>query len=171
MILKIEDLSLRTGREMHLCKITLYGVSNDLKRISNKALPCRVSQATASPSSLLPGSEALLCFSPSAYSNSALEGLRHKSPCSPPRLPLISSPSDSCYLHQPEHLFLTSPSDCCSGRGMVLRDQLLCSLPLLSVSSPSPSLSGQITLCRVCHTIHHSCFDQANHGFLPSLIQ
>lgn len=146
---------------MHLCKITLYGVSNGFKRISNKkrclsvsqAMPCHVSQATASPSSLLPGSEALLCFSPCAHSSSALEGFRHNSPCSPPWLPLISSSPDSCYPHQPEHLLLTSPSGCCSGRGAVLRNQSLCSLPLLSISSPSPSLSGQITLCRVCHAI------------------
>lgn len=99
-----------------------------------QAMPWHVYQVTALPSSLLPGSEALLCFSPCAHSSSALEGFRHKSPCSLPWLPLISSPSDSCYPHHPEHLFLTSPSGCCSRRGAVLRDQSLCSLPLLSIS-------------------------------------
>lgn len=99
-----------------------------------QAMPYRVSQAAASPSSLLPGSEALLCVGPFAHSSSALKGFRYKSPCSPPWLPPVSSPSDSCYPHQPEHLFLTSTSGCCSGRGAVLRHQLLCSLPLLSIS-------------------------------------
>lgn len=170
MILKIEDLSLMAGRKICLCKslsmvspMTSKGswIRRDAS-LCPQAMPYHVSQAIALPSSLLPGSEAPLCVSPFAHSSSALEGFRYKSRCSPPWF-LLSPPLLTAVTHISLSIcFWQVPVAAALEEGQCLG--ISCSARFLS--SLSPSLSGQITLCRVCYAIHWSCY-----GFLLLLIQ